>query len=372
MKQENEIAKKIDGVSGLMAQKYNMDSDNFIKTFKASLFKSLKREPTNEEVGMMMIVAHEYDLNPFVGQIYAFPAKNGGIVPVVGIDGFSTIAERNKDYDGFEIAFAPTNFTMMKKDKNGADTSVAESKPCPEYCEIRVFRKNLTHPIVVREYLDEVYCSPRNGFDGAWQSHTKRMLRHKTIIQGFRLAFSITGIYDEDEARRIIDVQGVDVTGKPDVEMPKALPETSATPAPEAQTTSTTEQPKETAKEPPKEQTPPPQQPPEERDAEGMTQSDRDAMKKLDEEPEPQTPEQFRSAIAKLLIEMNEGNTDDAKAMLKAISSFETDEKVNGVKTGKRVMVEGKTETSKLSDKQCQVIYGKVKKQYDQFKGYAK
>jgi hypothetical protein len=65
MKQENAIAKKIDGVSGLMAQKYNMDAESFLKTFKATLFKSLKREATNEEVAMMMIVAHEYDLNAF-------------------------------------------------------------------------------------------------------------------------------------------------------------------------------------------------------------------------------------------------------------------------------------------------------------------
>jgi len=62
---------------------------------------------------------------------------------------------------------------------------------------------------VVREYLDEVYQPPRGkdgGYDGPWQSHTKRMLRHKTVIQGARLAFGFAGIYDEDEAHRIVQV----------------------------------------------------------------------------------------------------------------------------------------------------------------------
>jgi hypothetical protein len=35
-------------------------------------------------------------------------------------------------------------------------------------------------------------------------------LRHKTLIQGSRIAFGFAGIYDEDEARRIIDAGTVD------------------------------------------------------------------------------------------------------------------------------------------------------------------
>ena len=38
-----------------------------------------------------------------------------------------------------------------------------------------------------------------------WQSHPKRMLRHKAMIQCARLAFGFSGIYDEDEAQRIVE-----------------------------------------------------------------------------------------------------------------------------------------------------------------------
>ena len=73
---------------------------------------------------------------------------------------------------------------------------------CPEWVEAIVYRKDREHPVIVREYLDECYrkTSP-------WQSHTKRMLRHKALIQGYRVAFGFHGIYDPDEAEAIAEHQ---------------------------------------------------------------------------------------------------------------------------------------------------------------------
>ena len=80
---------------------------------------------------------------------------------------------------------------------------------------------------------------PRKGYPGPWQTHTKRMLRHKTLIQGFRLAFGFAGIYDEDEAGRIIDAQYAHVEQLP-VDDPArrlarrlAAPKADSTSAPE-------------------------------------------------------------------------------------------------------------------------------------------
>jgi hypothetical protein len=76
----------------------------------------------------------------------------------------------------------------------------------------RIDRK---HPTAIREYLDEVYREPFTGFkdgrsytiNGPWQSHTKRFLRHKTMIQAARLVFGFGGIFDQDEAERILESQ---------------------------------------------------------------------------------------------------------------------------------------------------------------------
>lgn len=57
------------------------------------------------------------------------------------------------------------------------------------------------------------------------------MLRHKAMIQGARLAFGFVGIYDQDEAERIVerDMGFVEeVRSTPTVEMPRAKTEAAA------------------------------------------------------------------------------------------------------------------------------------------------
>ncbi len=59
--------------------------------------------------------------------------------------------------------------------------------------------------------------------NGPWQTHTKRMLRHKALIQCSRIAFGFVGIYDEDEAQRIIEGQAVLVNGDTCTTEPSAM-----------------------------------------------------------------------------------------------------------------------------------------------------
>lgn len=48
-----------------------------------------------------------------------------------------------------------------------------------------------------------------------WKTHPKRMMRHKAMIQCARLAFGLAGIYDQDEAERIIEGSATEInTGK--------------------------------------------------------------------------------------------------------------------------------------------------------------
>lgn len=212
-----ELSKK-PNVLQLMAQKYNLGDQTFLATLKSTVMKPDKtgRVATDEEVAAFLLVAQKYDLNPFTKEIYAFPDKRAGIIPIVGVDGFVTLANRHPQFDGYEIIWA------------AEETRIDGAKACPEWCEIKVYRKDREHSTVVREYLDEVYQPPKSGFAGPWQTHTRRMLRHKTMIQGFRIAFGFTGIYDEDEALRIVeagDVIDMPTGGKPDVNMPQAIGE---------------------------------------------------------------------------------------------------------------------------------------------------
>lgn len=158
------------------------DGTGLTETLKATAFKS-NVQVSDDQMTALLIVANQYGLNPWTKEIYAFPDK-GGIVPVVGVDGWSRIMNTHDQFDGMEF------------------------RQDDQSCTCIIYRKDRTHPTSATEYMDE--CKRDNS--PAWKSHPRRMLRHKAMIQAARLAFGFTGIYDQDEAERIIEVKEIDVT----------------------------------------------------------------------------------------------------------------------------------------------------------------
>lgn len=179
------------------AERYHIEPSRLLDTLKATAFRQRGDQVvTNEQMAALLIVADQYKLNPFTKEIFAFNDK-GAIVPVVSVDGWSRIINEHPAFNGMEFHYSDEMVTMPG------------GKPCPAWCEVVIYRKDRDRPTIVREYLDEVYQEPRGEkrIPGPWQTHTKRFLRHKTLIQGARLAFGFAGIYDEDEAGRIVDAQ---------------------------------------------------------------------------------------------------------------------------------------------------------------------
>jgi len=162
-----------------LATTLNMgDGVELISTLKATAFKG---NVSDAQMTALLIVANQYGLNPWTKEIYAFPDKNNGIVPVVGVDGWSRIINTHSQFDGIDF------------EQND------------ESCTCIIYRKDRQHPVRVTEWMAE--CKRANV--GPWQSHPRRMLRHKAMIQCARLAFGYVGIYDQDEAERIIEATAV-------------------------------------------------------------------------------------------------------------------------------------------------------------------
>jgi phage recombination protein Bet len=161
---------------------------------KATAFKG---PATDAQMTALCVVAQQYGLNPFTRELYAFPDRNNGIVPVVGVDGWSRIINDNPQFDGMDF----------KQDE--------------ESCTCTIYRKDRTHPIVVTEYMTE--CKRDVA---PWKTHPRRMLRHKAMIQCARLAFGFAGIYDQDEADRIAEAAPIEGTARRVTEAP-ALPSLS-------------------------------------------------------------------------------------------------------------------------------------------------
>lgn len=172
------LAKKLDlGIGG----------QDLIDTLKDTAFKG---QVSDSQMAALLIIAGQYRLNPWTKEIYAYPDKQNGIVPVVGVDGWSRIINEHTQLDGIEFRYSD-------------EVLQHKSKLAHTWIECIITRKDRSQPVVVREYFDEV-CRSVN-FVTPWDSHPKRMHRHKTLIQCARIAFGFAGIYDEDEAERILE-----------------------------------------------------------------------------------------------------------------------------------------------------------------------
>jgi phage recombination protein Bet len=187
-----------------LAERFGMgDGSDLDTTLKATCFKG-QNQVSDAQMTMLLVVAQQYGLNPFTREIYAFPDK-GGIVPVVGVDGWARIINQHPQFDGMDF------------------------EQDDEKCTCIMFRKDRSHPVKITEYMAE--C--RRGNAQPWQTHPRRMLRHKAMIQCARIAFGFAGIFDQDEAERIVEVTGyVDPsTGEVTPQKPAARPEPQTWPA---------------------------------------------------------------------------------------------------------------------------------------------
>jgi phage recombination protein Bet len=156
----------------VMAGRLNVDPAKLHSTLKATVFKGA----SDDELLALVVVANEYRLNPLTKEIYAFPAKGGGIVPVVSIDGWVSMINDHPQMDGMEF--------IDRTDEAGKLTAIT----------CLIYRKDRSRPVEVTEYLSE--C--KRGTEPWKMEH--RMLRHKALIQCARYAFGFSGITDEDEA----------------------------------------------------------------------------------------------------------------------------------------------------------------------------
>lgn len=158
-----------------MSGRYGMEPAAFEATLRKTVCKG---EVSREEFAAFLLVAQEYGLNPLTKELYAFPAKGGGIQPIVSIDGWSRIINDHPAFDGMEF----------EDILNGADVLAVTC---------RMFRKDRSRPVEATEYMAECKRST-----DVWRTWPRRMLRHKAMIQCARYAFGFSGIVDPDEYER--------------------------------------------------------------------------------------------------------------------------------------------------------------------------
>ena len=169
-----EKEKEDTGLIATMAKQYNLDPVTFKATIMAAAVGNGKVMSTLD-LAQLLMVANEYNLNPVTKEIYAFPSRSG-LQPLVGIDGWIKLANRNPQFDGIQ--------TEAVNDKEGKMIGMTAT----------VWRKDRSHPVVETEYLSE--CRKNTDL---WKRMPNRMMKHRAKAQAIRTAFGFAGIYLPDE-----------------------------------------------------------------------------------------------------------------------------------------------------------------------------
>ena len=183
------------------AERYGFGEDELLNTLAQTAFRQQNGSvPTREQLLSLLSVADSYDLNPFIRQIYGLSDRRGGVLPVISVDGWTRVMNSYPQSDGMEFIY-PDELVQFDEDM----------KPCHPWMDCVIYRKDRQHTIRVREYLDELYRPAviKNGkkFPGPWQTCPKRMLRHKCQIQAIRIAYGLSGLFEPDEAERLLETQ---------------------------------------------------------------------------------------------------------------------------------------------------------------------
>ncbi len=162
-----------------MANRLQVSPAGLKSTLMQTVFSGCRND--SEFIALVM-VANEYHLNPLMKEIYAFPAKGGGIIPMVGYDGWVKLMNSHPQFDGIEY------------------NDHLDSKGNLYAIECIIYRKDRRHPIKLMELLDE--C--RRGTE-PWKMMPSRMLRNRVTCQAARLAFGFSGIASEGDEDTFID-----------------------------------------------------------------------------------------------------------------------------------------------------------------------
>lgn len=201
------------GLIARLAGRFGVEPNRLLKCLTTQVFKQADgRQPSNEELMVLLLVCENFGLNPFNREIFAFRGKGGEIVPVVSLDGWAKIVRSQKDFNGVSFRFSETTVKVA-----GCNQEL------PEFVECAMRLKGVDEPIVIQEFMVECF----NDKSPVWRKWPRRMLRTRAFIQCARLAFSLTGLYDEGEDFAE-DLSGMVATGSvpPQAQQP-AIAQTS-------------------------------------------------------------------------------------------------------------------------------------------------
>jgi hypothetical protein len=114
----------------------------------------------------LLRIAREHRLDPLKEEVSLALYDDCHWQVYITVEGYSKLLNSHPAFDGI-------TFTQSEETTDGI----------PIWMECTIYRKDRSHPIVVREYFEEA-----KGGQAIWQKMPRRMLRHRVMQQCARLA----------------------------------------------------------------------------------------------------------------------------------------------------------------------------------------
>lgn len=163
------------------------------------------------ELALFLSVAHKYDLDPFVGEIWlVWDEKRQKFLVMTGRDAYIKTAMKDPDYEGINsgVVYEKDTFKQTKSEKGKVEilhevhSMSARGRIVGAYC-VAYQKKRL--PVAVVRTWDH-YKKLHNKSN--WQSNPDDMIETRVIVAALRRQYNISGIYTEAEFAGIDEGDG--------------------------------------------------------------------------------------------------------------------------------------------------------------------
>lgn len=179
------VARSLETLIDRALELSGMTYPTFVRSVTQNAFGSLTAW-SEADLERLLLACESLGLSPVGRDMYAVSQDGQKSLAVIalGIDGWARIINAHPAFDGLEF-----------NESHGLVDGV------PEWISCSIYRRDRRVALTVKEYLSE--CRRDTS---AWQTHPRRMLRHKALVHCARLAFDLPtslGVYEPDEAERV-------------------------------------------------------------------------------------------------------------------------------------------------------------------------
>lgn len=192
------------GVLERSVARSGLSHDSFVRALTSGAFSRMVVW-SQLDLERLLLAAERAGIDPAGGDIYALPRQwaqqgpSGGAaasappaVLVLSLDGWCRVINAHPQFDG-----------MSFREGDASEDGL------PAYIECSIYRRDRRAVTRVREYM----CEANTG-NGAWLTHPRRMLRHRSMVQCARLCFGLGGLLEHDEAAFAPGASGAEGRGQ--------------------------------------------------------------------------------------------------------------------------------------------------------------